>query len=180
MRLSSWGDSAITVRVTLGATVVELVDAEYGSLDETAIARVDNALTRLADEPKPMRLIVDLSKVEFLGAKLIGVLVNTRHRLKKQHRRLVLCGLTPACAKLAGVLHLDRLFEIFPTQRMALRAAMPNTPHAINRRAAIRVRIAISDVAWDRDKVRLDYLTESNAPIYTRIISRRQTRGIYG
>ena len=177
---SRWERPQLVVRVTLGATIVELPDVDYGSFRDIEIGLVERELVRVAAEPKPPRLIVDLSKVDFLGAKLIGVLVNTRHRLKAQNCRMWLCGLRPACTKLARILHMERLFEIFPTQRMALRAAMRSTPNEVSRRAAIPLRIAISDVAWDQDNVRLEYFTENDSTIYTRIVSRQQTAGIYG
>jgi hypothetical protein len=68
----------------------------------------------------------------------------------------------------------NRLFEVFPTQRSALLAVVRCNPHQAGSRPANRVRITIriSDVAWDRSKLRFDYLTESGVPIYTRIVPR--------
>jgi anti-anti-sigma factor len=168
MHLSHCGDSGIAIRVTVAGTIVELLETGYGSTQQLAIARVENVLLRLANEPKVYRVIVDLSRVKFLGASLIGVLVNARYRLQRRGRRLVLCGLSPACARLARVMHLERLFEIFPTRRMALWTAMRSTSNLIDRHATILIRM--SDVNWDPNKVRLSYVTENDSVIYTRIV----------
>src|SRR5215470_15542272 len=80
--------------------VVRLPEAEYGSLDDAKLARVRRLLLGLAKQPGSPHLIVDLSGVHYLGAGFIGVVVSAWDDLKKQGRRLVLCGLSPYCARL--------------------------------------------------------------------------------
>jgi anti-anti-sigma factor len=103
-----------------GVIVVRLAGPEYGSLDPQKLARARQFLLDMAGKADPPYLIVDLSAVHFLGASFIGILMDTWDQLRQCSRRLILCGLTPYCNKLIGTMHLDKLFEIYPTQPIAL------------------------------------------------------------
>jgi anti-sigma B factor antagonist/stage II sporulation protein AA (anti-sigma F factor antagonist) len=178
MRKSSHDGLGVSVHVTVGATIVELNDLEYGSMNDLGLEQISSVLLSVADETNPPSLIVNLSKVEFLGARLIGVLVSAWKRLKRREGRMALCGLTPACAKLARVLCLDKLFEIYPTQRMALQATSGCVVGRTRHGAPVRIRIRVSDVKWDSKKVRLEYLTDSQSPIYSRILPRNEVMAV--
>src|SRR5262245_29482869 len=99
--------------------VVQLPETEYGSLDNAKLARARRLLD-LATQPGPPHLILDLSGVHYLGAGFLVIVVGAWDELKKQGRRLVLCGLDPYCARLFHALHLDRLFAIHPSLKDAL------------------------------------------------------------
>jgi anti-anti-sigma factor len=103
-----------------GVVIVRLAEVEYGSLATQKLARVRGMLLDQAEKPNPPYLLVDLSAVHFLGASLIGILVETWDQLLKRNRRLVLCGLTPYCSELILTQRLDKLFAIYPTQPIAL------------------------------------------------------------
>jgi anti-anti-sigma factor len=92
--------------------VVQLREAEYSSLAEEKIARLANLLSYQVRHTEHPCLVLDLSKVQFFGARFIGVLVSAWDSLRKQDRRLVLQGLTPLCNNLVRKLGLDKVFEI--------------------------------------------------------------------
>ncbi|MBI3463464.1 MAG: STAS domain-containing protein [Planctomycetes bacterium] len=102
------------------ATVVELPKAEYGSLANSSLERLQGMLLELADDGGPGYLVVDLSNVAFFAARFIGVLVCTWDRLEKKGQRLVLSGLRPSCAELVSVLNLEKIFDVHPTAQAAL------------------------------------------------------------
>src|ERR687887_1875856 len=86
--------------------VVQFAEAGYGSLDDEKLARARRLLVDLASQPGPPHLVIDLSRVHFLGAGFVGALVCAWDHLKKQDRRVVLCGLQPYCARLIRTLQL--------------------------------------------------------------------------
>src|SRR6516165_1746609 len=101
-----------TVLVDSGASVVQLPGSEYASIHGARLRGLRCLLQRLADQPGPEPLVLDLSSVHFFGAGFIGVLVDTWHQLQAQNRQLALRGLTPFCARLVRTLHLHKLFAI--------------------------------------------------------------------
>jgi anti-sigma B factor antagonist len=143
--------------------VVRLPESGYGSLDDAKLARARLLLLDLANQRGPAHLIVDLSGVHYIGAALIGIVVSAWDDLKKQDRQLVLCGLNPYCARLFQTLHLDRLFAIHPTPQAALEGLRPQLRPGDALFAPVRVQV--SDVGWDPDLLRLEYLGDDGEPI---------------
>jgi anti-sigma B factor antagonist len=154
--------------------VVRLPEVEYGSLDDTKLARTRRLLLDLANRPGPQHLILDLSGVHYLGARFIGIVVSAWHELKKQGGGLVLCGLNPYCARLFHTLHLDKLFAVRPSLQAALEeiGALLRAGSGEGRTAPIRVQV--SDVGWDQDLLRLEYLGDDGEPIRCVIVPRRE------
>ena len=150
--------------------VVQLPEVEYGSLDDEKLDRVRRLLLGVANQPGPPYLIIDLSGVHYFGARLIGIVVSTWAELKNQNRQLVLCGLNAYCARLFQTLHLDRLFAIHPTPQAALEGlgVHPRTAGALS----APIRVQVSDVGWDPDLLRLEYLGDDGEPIRCVIVPR--------
>ena len=152
-----------------GASVVQLAGCEYASSDGARLGRLRRLLVRLASEPGPEPLVLDLSLVHFFGAGFVGVLVDTWAQLRAQDRQLVLRGLTPFCARLIRALHLHKLFAVASTPRGALDNHIPT---AVGETVSAVVRIRKSDVAWDADMVRLEYVGDDGTPIRCVIVPR--------
>jgi len=167
-----------TVRASLhtdaAVSIVCLAEAEYGSLDTEKLAGVRGLLLDQAEKPSPPYLVLDLSAVHFLGASFIGILVSAWDRLRKRNRKFVLCGLTPYCSKLIQTLHLGKLFEIYPTQRIALEAIGWSTRSCEWVAPSPGTRIQKSEVAWNPDMVRLEFIGEDDLPIRSVIVPRRE------
>jgi hypothetical protein len=101
---------------------------------------------------------------------LIGIVVSTWSELKNQNRQLVLCGLNADCAGLLQTLHLDRLFAIHPTPQAALEGLGAQLRTGGAQFAPVRVQV--SDVGWDPDLLRLEYLGDDGEPIRCVIVPR--------
>ena len=151
---------------------VRLPEAGYGSLDEAKLARARRLLLGLASQPGPPHLLVDFSAVDYLGAGLIGVVVSAWDELRKRGRRLVLCGLNPPCARLFRTLHLDRLIATHPTRQAALEAIGAHPCTGAGEARSVPVRVQATDVGWDPDLVRLEYLGDEGEPVRCVIVAR--------
>jgi anti-anti-sigma factor len=154
--------------------VIRLSEPGYGSLDGAKVARARRLLLDLANQPGPPYLIVDLSDVHYLGAGFIGILVSAWDELKKLDRRLVLCGLNPYCTRLFRTLHLDRLFAIHPTLQAALEEIGAHLRAGPGEVRTAPVVVQVSDVGWDPDLLRLEYLADDGEPIRCVIVPRRE------
>jgi anti-anti-sigma factor len=145
--------------------VVRLPEAEYGSLDDAKLARARRLLLGLANQPVTPHVIVDLSGVQYLGAAFVGILVFAWDELKKRNRRLALSGLSPYCGRLLQTLHLDRLFAIYPTPQAALEEARAHLRAGAGEGRTTLVGVQVSEVGWDPDLIRLEYLADDGEPI---------------
>jgi anti-anti-sigma factor len=157
---------------------VRLAQAEYGSLDPSKLVRLRRLLLYLAVHTTAERVVLGLTNVQFFGAGFVGVLVDTWDQLRKVDRRLALCGLTPYCARLIRIMHLDKLFDIHseretaPTRVRQPVDRQPQHPHA----ASAQVRL--TEVDWNPDMVREEYLDADGEPIHSVIRPRhRSNRG---
>ncbi len=161
----------ISLRGDLHAKVLELSGPEYGSHDKS-LQHVRRLMQDLADEPAPQCLVIDLSQVHYFGASFIGILVNAWDQFRKQHRRFAICGLTPYCARLIQILQLDKLFDVYPTLQV-VREKISQQIHGQKQEATSgEIRIHRSDVAWDPDLVRLEYIGHDHVPIRSIIVPR--------
>jgi anti-anti-sigma factor len=154
--------------------VVRLPEAGYGSLDGEKLDRVRRLLLGLANQQGIPHLIVDLSEVHYVGASFVGIMVSTWDELKKQGRRLVLCGLNPCCARLLQTLHLDRLFAIHPSLEAGLRAIRLQGRGAAREVRTAPVRVQVSEVGCDPDFLRLEYLADEGELIRCVIVPSRE------
>jgi anti-anti-sigma factor len=151
--------------------VVRLPEAGYGSLDGDRLARA-RRLLGLANQPGPACLIVDFSDVQYLGAGLIGIVICAWDELRKQGRTLVLCGLNPYCTRMFHTLHLYSLFAIHPTLHAALGEIEPHSDRG--GRTAPPVLVQVSEVGWDPELLRLEYLGDDGEPLRCVFVPRRE------
>lgn len=155
------------------ATIVELPEAEYASHDDATLGRVRELLTELTGESGPRYLLVDLSGVDFFAARFVGLLIWCWDRLRGNNRGLAICGLRPQCAKLARVLHLDSLLEIYTTQHAAIERIRLQIGLAESETRNVRIRIEESEVPWASPCVRREYFDEDGVPIYCEFVPRK-------
>ena len=157
--------------VNTQASLLELPGPEYGSHDEESLGHVGSLIQDLAEKTDRQYLVIDLSKVHFFGARFIGTLVSAWHKLKKRQRHLAICGLTPFCARLIQVLHLDRLFDIYPTQESVFEKIGRSLPMR-GQESPGQNRLEISEVDWNKNLVRLEYIGGDNVPVRSIIKAR--------
>ncbi|MEO1536972.1 MAG: STAS domain-containing protein [Pseudomonadota bacterium] len=99
-----------------GALLVTVLDTR---IDAAVAVRFKNRMGELATTPSD-RVILDLSKVEFLDSSGLGAVVGSMKQLGRA-RRLDLVGLTPTVAKVFRITRMDRVFRIFPTADDAIK-----------------------------------------------------------
>ena len=75
---------------------------------------------------KPLKFVLDLSKITFLGSIGLTVLVVFLKRVKTAGGQLVLAGLTGQCRNVMSVTKLDRAFEFYDDTDEAVAALQSN------------------------------------------------------
>ena len=74
---------------------------------------------RLSDNQGKTRVVLDLSKVEFMDSSGLGAVVGSMKQLGRD-RQLDLAGLTPTVDKVFRITRMDRVFRIYDTAEAAL------------------------------------------------------------
>ncbi len=67
------------------------------------------------------RWILDLTKVEYIGSAVLGMIVNIRQHVKSNKGKLVLCGMKPRLAEIFRACSMERLFTIAKTRQDAVK-----------------------------------------------------------
>jgi anti-anti-sigma factor len=165
----------ISPDVNSQASVLELPGPEYNSHDEESLGRVGSLIQDLAEKTDRKYLVIDLSKVHFFGASFIGTLVKAWDQLKKRQRHLAICGLTPFCAKLIQVLYLDRLFDIYPTQETVFEK-IGRSVQMGDQESPGQNRLEISEVDWNKNLLRLEYIGGDNVPVRSILKARDEVK----
>jgi anti-anti-sigma factor len=175
MRSVVWTTVGVVDHLDQGTCLVRLAQAEYGSLDAAKLARLRELLAYLAARRDARMLVLDLSNVQYFGAGFVGVLVDTWHLLHQAGRRLALCGLTPYCARLIRVMHLEKLFDVEHTLESPLDGPAEPETWLDKSAPAGSVRVRYSEVAWSPEMVREEFIGDDGEPIRSVIRPRERT-----
>ena len=74
---------------------------------------------RAANERKTAKIVVDLSKVDYMNTPGLATLVEALQNTKRRSATLVLCGLTPKVRAIFDIAQLHRVFTIAADQTAA-------------------------------------------------------------
>ena len=113
-------DRIPTTRQQDGITIVEL-GPEYDALEDHLLEDLQNFLMELATDLDPPMMVLDLSHTKYFGSSFLQVLFRVWNRLcSYEGGTFALSGLTPYCAEVLEVTHLDHLWEKYPNVETAI------------------------------------------------------------
>jgi len=104
-----------------GVTVISL-GAEYESLEEAQLDQLRELLLATVQQADPPWVVLDLSHTRFFGSSFIEVMFRLANRIEARQGRFAISGLTPYCAEVLRVTHLDRLWRTYPNRDAAIAA----------------------------------------------------------
>ena len=93
---------------------------ESSIVDPQLIESIKRELFKLVDKQNRGKLILDLSKVQYLSSTALGVLIPLHEKTQKLKGRLVLCGVNPDIRKVFKITKLEKLFTFKNTEGDAL------------------------------------------------------------
>lgn len=110
------------VRVDNGVTIVAL-GPQFENLDEWILDGVRDTLLIVSQKADPPLVVLDLSHTKFFGSAFIEVLFRLWNRLNsREGGKFAISGLTPYCAEVLAITHLDTLWRTFGHPDEAARA----------------------------------------------------------
>lgn len=104
--------------------VVELAGDIDSAAADTLAATL--ASTTAGSDPTP-RVIIDLSGANFLDSRSIGILAESRARIRASGGRLALAGARPEVVRLFELIGLEQAFDFFPTRQAAREGNEPRS-----------------------------------------------------
>ena len=108
----------LVVQTIKDVTLVTFTDSSV--IDAQFIESIRRELFDLVDKQNRSRLILDLSKVQYLSSSALGVLIPLHEKIKKLKGRLVLCGVNSDIRKVFKITKLEKLFAFKSTEGDAL------------------------------------------------------------
>jgi anti-sigma B factor antagonist len=108
----------ISRRQENGVTVVELLDEEV--LDEMTIADIAESLFTVVDEHPGLRLVLSFRNVKHLSSMALGTLIRLNKRVEEVGGTLKLCEIRQSLYEIFVITKLNKLFEIYPSEDMAV------------------------------------------------------------
>lgn len=103
-----------------GVTVIAL-GPDYENLDDAILDELRKVILDGVADADPPLVVLDLSHTKFFGSAFIEILFRAWNRIEKQEGgEFALSGLTPYCAEVIDVTHLNRLWKIYNTREEAV------------------------------------------------------------
>ena len=100
--------SRLLVQSIRDVTMVTFSDSSI--VDLQLIESIRKELFELVEKQNRAKLVLDLSKVQYLSSSALGVLIPLHELTKKLKGRLVLCGVSADIMKVFKITRLDKLF----------------------------------------------------------------------
>ncbi|MBI2479226.1 MAG: STAS domain-containing protein [Planctomycetia bacterium] len=113
--LSMWSEyQHLVVRREGDVLVVELIDPKL--FDTTTVTQLQDELLLLVDTERPIKVIIDFSRVVHCSTAVINGLLRAKRRVNANGGQLKLCGMTGGIRDAYKMLNLDgTVFQIHDT-----------------------------------------------------------------
>jgi anti-anti-sigma factor len=116
--------------IDMASSLYSISDLEFGRVVELSlpaqmdVIQFDDLNVSLISEidSKPSHYVIDLSRTDYVGSAVLGLLVNLRTRVRKSGKKLVLCRLSPRIIEIFRVGSLESLFVVVGTREAAVQA----------------------------------------------------------
>ena len=120
-------DNSQSVSKQDGVTIIAL-GPEYENLDDAVLEELRTVILDGVAAADPPLVVLDLSHTKFFGSAFIEILFRAWNRIVKQEGgQFCLSGLTPYCAEIIDVTHLNQLWSIYKDRDEAVAALKAKT-----------------------------------------------------
>jgi anti-anti-sigma factor len=90
-----------------------------GDLDAFSVQQVNNQLTQVIEDGY-RKIVLNLSRVQYINCTSIGVLLGRRRKLKQDHGELAFAELSDRVNRILALVGGEKLFPIFNTENEAI------------------------------------------------------------
>ncbi len=108
----------LIVQTVKDVTLVTVTEPSI--IDARLIEGIKGELFELVDKQNRRKLVLDMTKVQYLSSSALGLLIPVHEKTQKLKGLLVLCGVNPKIKKVFKITKLDKLFTFAETEGDAL------------------------------------------------------------
>jgi anti-sigma B factor antagonist len=101
-------------------TVVAFLDRKIR--DQPGIRDLDQELSRLVEQEKCGKIVLDFSQVAIISSAALGKLIVLDKKVKAHGGKLILCHMRPEIYQVFAITRLNKLFDIKPDENAAMDA----------------------------------------------------------
>lgn len=106
-------------------TIMRLISED--SIDHLLINELQRAIIMFVEQERPIKLLVDFSKVRRFSSETINALIRARRRLLEYHAKMCLCSMRPEIHEVFRLMRLDgTVFEIVETEEQGIASLNAN------------------------------------------------------
>jgi anti-anti-sigma factor len=117
-------DLPLTIQPIEKFTVVEFRTPSL--MDPVVLERIGAAIYNLVDVEDHRAIILDFEQVSYVSSQALGIIMALRKKLEKlPHSCFVLCGVGPKLLELLKITKLDKVLQIKPSQKEAVKVMIP-------------------------------------------------------
>ena len=117
-------DLPLTIQPIEKYTVVEFRTASL--MDPSQLEAISAAVYKLVEVEDRRQIVLDFEKVQYLSSQAIGIVMGLRKKMAPlPHSSLVLCGVCPKLMELIKITRLDKVLQIKPSQKEAVKVPIP-------------------------------------------------------
>jgi anti-sigma B factor antagonist len=119
-------DETVDVEIT-GTDSLAVVAFKGTSIsDSEKIAVVFKRINEFIDKSHPKKIVMDFQQVKFFSSQVLGVLLNTRAKLKAYGGEVVISAINPQMYRVFKITNLDKIFKFFPDRDSAVKTVNIN------------------------------------------------------
>ena len=109
-----------TISVEYAEQAVIVTLTQHRILEENDIQTLADSIMPLVEQNAGKKLIIDFSSVEFFSSSVLGLLIRISKKVYEGDGALRLCCIEPKIMKVFKITRLDKVFDIYATQEMAI------------------------------------------------------------
>ena len=101
-----------------GITIIDVLDEEV--LEEHVIADIAESLFAVVEDDQSLKMVLSFARVKHMSSSALGMLIRLNKRIEDTKGVLKLCDIKPALLEVFVITKLNRLFDMYETEDMAV------------------------------------------------------------
>jgi anti-anti-sigma factor len=107
---------------THGDTLVVVTSGDLGEFQFHEIEREAEPILRRMGSGEVQHVVIDMEASGYCGSATLAFFLKLWMRVREQHGRLALCGVSPVVRDILAITRMDTIWPVYPTRAEALAA----------------------------------------------------------
>lgn len=112
--------NAVNIDLFENIWVLTFTDASICTPEQ--IKKASEQIRDFLNSNQPQTIIFDFSLVKFFSSQVLGILIDTRSKVKHLDCKVAISGINPQLHRVFSITNLDTIFEFFKNTQSAIKA----------------------------------------------------------